>query len=145
MLGRLACDLVVPCASEHHIGERCTRRFHRIHSRFDAIIAVLVSLNMAVMAMYYNGMSDQFRNALDLANYVFLAIFALEMLVKHVALGVRGYWRRGSNAFDGCIVVGSVALLVMADAFPSLSAAKQVGDPGLSFLMRVVVGWESLL
>ena len=122
---QMMADLILPCQVDAD-DEPCCRRWHWIHSRFDTAIAVLVVLNLVVMAMYYNSMSNEFRNALDLANYAFLVLFAAEMVAKHIALGLSAYWKRAANAFDGCIVLGSVVLLVLAYLFPSLSAAKQV-------------------
>ena len=118
-------DVVVCCDPTENDGH-CTRRFHAVHSHFDTVIAVAVVANMAVMAMYYNGMSATYNSTLEWLNYGFLAFFGVEMAAKHIALGVTRYWKSASNAFDGIIVLGSCVLVLLAHEFPSLSAAKQV-------------------
>ena len=46
---------------------------------------------------------------LDVVNYVLTAVFAIEMVLKHIAYGARVYWRDYVNVFDGTIVVVSLA------------------------------------
>ena len=127
-LRRLATDVVVPCqpADDHNDSCGCQRRFHALHSRVDLAVSLLVVANMMVMAMYYDGMSDSFRDVLEVLNTGFLIVYVVEMLLKLVALGFHGYWSRSGNAIDGSIVVGSIVLLLLAALFPSMSAAKQV-------------------
>ena len=35
----------------------------------------------------------------------------LELVIKHIALGLLGYWRQGFNVLDGTIVAASIAEL----------------------------------
>ena len=42
------------------------------------------------------------------SNLVLTILFTIELLTKHVALGVLGYWRNGFNVLDGSIVLASV-------------------------------------
>lgn len=46
-------------------------------------------------------------------NLVLTILFTLEMLLKHVALGLLGYWSSGFNVLDGVIVVASLVDLVL--------------------------------
>ena len=41
-------------------------------------------------------------------NLVLTILFTLEMLLKHVALGMLGYWSNGFNVLDGVIVFASL-------------------------------------
>ena len=69
-----------------------------------------------------NTPESQFLALLDM---VFLALFSAEFAMKHVALGLCGYWKDGWNQLDGFIVVvGYFALL--ADAIPSLKALRGI-------------------
>lgn len=43
--------------------------------------------------------------ALEILNYIFTAIFGLEMLLKLLGLGPYGYIRDAFNLFDGFIVI----------------------------------------
>jgi len=45
---------------------------------------------------------------LQTTNLVLTILFTVELLIKHVALGVLGYWSNGFNALDGVIVVASL-------------------------------------
>ena len=42
---------------------------------------------------------------LEILNYIFTAVFAFEMLLKLVGLGVYGYIKDAFNLFDGFIVI----------------------------------------
>ena len=48
---------------------------------------------------------------LQSANLALSAIFMLELVIKHIALGLLGYWRQGFNVLDGIIVAASIAEL----------------------------------
>ena len=48
---------------------------------------------------------QEMTNVLEILNYIFTGIFALEMLLKLLALGVYGYIRDAFNLFDGAIVI----------------------------------------
>jgi hypothetical protein len=111
---------------------------HGIHSRMDAMVAVVVMLNMLVMAINYDGMGDYFHGILDTLNNTFLAMFAVEMVFKNIGLGMQRYWKSRNNFFDGSIVVGSCLLILLANLFPSLTAAQQVGHRG----RQGVCGWR---
>ena len=41
-------------------------------------------------------------------NLVLTILFTIEMVIKHVALGILGYWSNGFNALDGIIVIASL-------------------------------------
>ena len=43
-----------------------------------------------------------------MTNLVLTILFTVEMLLKHVALGVLGYWSSGFNVLDGFIVGASL-------------------------------------
>ena len=44
-------------------------------------------------------------DVLETTNYIFVSIFALEMLITVVGLGPTGYLSQGQNVFDGVIVI----------------------------------------
>lgn len=45
---------------------------------------------------------------MDVCNIALTAAFALEMALKHIGYGVRGYWSDSFNVFDGIIVIVSL-------------------------------------
>jgi len=59
-------------------------------------------------------MSDTQEQILDLSNVILTAIFAVEMVLKLLGLGFRGYVANRFNIFDGALViVGLIEILVL--------------------------------
>lgn len=56
-------------------------------------------------------------NAIDV---VCTVLFVIEMVVKHIAFGVRNYWRNGWNVLDGIVTLISLPAL-LSYFFPSMS------------------------
>ena len=67
---------------------------------FEKIIIVLIILNMIVMAITYEGCSEQLSNFLKSINYLFSIIFLIECVLKLFAYGVRPYFHISWNKFD---------------------------------------------
>ena len=59
-----------------------------MHSYFERIVILLIFLNIVVMAVIHNGISDEGRSAIETINNVFLAIFHVEAFIKILAFGV---------------------------------------------------------
>lgn len=96
-------------------------------SRFEGFITTCIVLNTVAMAVVHLGMSDDFKLVLEVLNYIFAAIFNMEMILKLFAMGwcyFQEYW----NWFDCFIVVGTdVGLLMnMLNVGASLSSATSV-------------------
>ena len=53
------------------------------------------------------------KDVLDAFNLVLTIVFALEMILKLVAYGCRGYWRDSFNTFDGIIVIVSLVEILL--------------------------------
>lgn len=66
------------------------------------------------------------KNCLDYAEYIFLAIFIGEMLIKMFAMGYKTYFASKFNRFDCIVIVGS--------AFEVIWAAVKGGSFGISVL-----------
>ena len=58
-----------------------------------------------------------------MANGILVGLFALEMAIKHVGLGVAVYWSDSFNRFDGIIVLTS--LLDVASALVDMGVNSQ--------------------
>lgn len=54
---------------------------------FDHIITFFIILNTVVMSMKFHNMSADLEEFASIANYVFAAVFNLEMFMKLIALG----------------------------------------------------------
>nr|XP_016928398.1 sodium channel protein 60E isoform X5 [Drosophila suzukii] len=74
---------------------------------FELAITLCIVLNTAFLAMEHHGMSESFRNALDVGNKVFTSIFTFECIVKLMALS-KDFFLCGWNIFDLLIVTASL-------------------------------------
>jgi len=87
------------------------RRFRSIHSNFESFIIGCISANVAVMLTEFYDQPYWWSEVVKVINYVFLAIFTLEMVIKLVAMSLKYYIRSWWNVFDAIIVIGSLVLL----------------------------------
>ncbi|XP_017482425.1 PREDICTED: sodium channel protein 60E [Rhagoletis zephyria] len=74
---------------------------------FELAITLCIVLNTAFLAMEHHGMSENFRNALDVGNKVFTSIFTFECIIKLMALS-KDFFLCGWNIFDLIIVTASL-------------------------------------
>jgi hypothetical protein len=94
--------------------------FHSVRTfidrpEFDGFIMFIIVLNTIALGIDAYKIEDnvELMNVLDTANYVFTAIFALEMVVKLVGLGPKRYAKDGFNVFDAIIVLFSLIELIL--------------------------------
>ena len=76
--------------------------------RFDASITVVIIFNTILMMSQHHAASSGFVKASEILEYVFLGCFAVEMAIKHIGYGFRGYWSSKQNVVDGLIVFTGV-------------------------------------
>ncbi|CAF5152636.1 unnamed protein product, partial [Rotaria magnacalcarata] len=72
---------------------------------FNHIIFSAIIINTLSMTIEYHGQPESLTNALEYSNYVFLILFAIEMLCKIIAGGIFKYISNPLNIFDGSIVI----------------------------------------
>ena len=89
---------------------------------FEFSIIALIIINTIVMAAEFDGMSDATVEAFDAINYLLTVSFAVEMIIKLIALGFSGYREDAMNVFDGTIVV-----LSFVEIFVTLATGAQGG------------------
>ena len=75
----------------------------------EHIILCVILINAAIIFAQESGVDSL---ALSVADLVCTLIFIIEMVVKHIEYGVRGYWRDGWNRLDGVLVILSLPSLV---------------------------------
>ena len=80
------------------------RLFERIFLNEKFIFAIIL-LNAAVI---FAEESDVESIALNIIDIVCTFIFIIEMIVKHIHLGFRTYWKSGWNRLDGILVILSL-------------------------------------
>ena len=96
-------------------GPPWVRKLHTFVSYpwFGHFITFVIVLNTIVMGMERFPSDVAYVHALETANLVFTIIFAVEMVLKLVGLGLRGYVSDAFNIFDGVVVVISLVDLIM--------------------------------
>lgn len=76
---------------------------------FEFAIMICIIFNIVTMAMVYDGMSDQYSDALDNINLGFTVVFVVELVLKLIAYELQ-YFQVSWNIFDFCIVFLSTLL-----------------------------------
>jgi len=69
---------------------------------------IVIGLNLLVLMMSHDGMSDDWVLGLYVANCTFTAIFFVEFVIKIIGFTPKGYFSDGWNIFDFIIVIGSL-------------------------------------
>lgn len=72
-------------------------------------ILLVILLNTVILFLQEIGFKSPTINVIDAACTVF---FIIEMVMKHIQLGVRGYWASGWNRMDGILVILSIPALI---------------------------------
>jgi hypothetical protein len=107
---------------------------------FGNTFVVFIFVNTIVLAMEYDGMSEEYSNALSQINLILTIAFMAEMALKVVGMGVLDYVADSFNVFDAFVVLISIVEL-------SLS-----GSGGLSALrafrilrvLKLIRSWTNL-
>ncbi|CAF1490715.1 unnamed protein product [Adineta ricciae] len=91
----------------------CRRILARyVHSKyFELIIFCAIIINTLSMSVEYHGQPQRLTNILEHVNYVFVALFTIEMILKILADGCWTYVKSPLNIFDCTIVIISLVEL----------------------------------
>ncbi|XP_046400704.1 voltage-dependent T-type calcium channel subunit alpha-1I [Ischnura elegans] len=98
------------------------------HKYFQRGILFAILINTLSMGIEYHEQPEMLTAAVEVSNFVFSAIFAVEMMLKITAEGPFGYISNGFNVFDGVIVVLSIVELCQT------FLGEKGGSSGLSVL-----------
>lgn len=79
------------------------------HTLFEQIIFLFILLNAIVIYLEVSGFESAILTGLD---YTCTLIFLVEMGLKQIAFGIRGYWKKGWNKLDGVLVLLSLPSLL---------------------------------
>ncbi|EDW02408.1 GH19909 [Drosophila grimshawi] len=103
------CDRCVHCCADYESWLQFQNCLYKVvrDPLFELAITLCIVLNTAFLAMEHHGMSESFRNALDVGNKVFTSIFTFECIVKLMALS-KDFFLCGWNIFDLIIVTASL-------------------------------------
>jgi hypothetical protein len=81
---------------------------------FEYFMLALILLNTVCLAIQHHGQSEDMTRILNYMNYLFTALFTVEMIFKLIAFKPRNYCRDPWNIFDGIIVIGSLIDVFLA-------------------------------
>ncbi|XP_017837451.1 sodium channel protein 60E isoform X2 [Drosophila busckii] len=103
------CDRCIHCCADYESWLQFQNCLYKVvrDPLFELAITLCIVLNTAFLAMEHHGMSESFRNALDVGNKVFTSIFTFECIVKLMALS-KDFFLCGWNIFDLIIVTASL-------------------------------------
>jgi hypothetical protein len=80
---------------------------------FTTCMDCVVVINILLLAMVHAGMPDALGRTIQFGNYACTGLFAMEMVIKLVGLGFRGYCEDKMNLLDGSVVLASVAEIIV--------------------------------
>ena len=115
---------------------------------FSNLATGMVLVNMTLMCMPYEGMSDEYAIKLEDASTAITIAFMVEMALKLCGLGCGGYWADGWNVLDGTIVlISTVDLAVEMLAMNSeinLSFLRILRMLRVLRVLRLMKSWSGL-
>ena len=82
---------------------------------FEKAIIFIILLNTVILAIHWPAMNKELEQGLQVLNYCFTVLFALEALIKIIGLGPQRWWFDKFNVFDAIIVVISIFELGLQD------------------------------
>ena len=131
-------DAVVGAALGHHVGglknneaaaamaaidkeyqeaELATAFRHLVnHPYFDTFIMSCITINSLMMISSHYDPAEWYVDTMYHLESAFVIIFIVEFSLKHIALGIGGYWGETWNRLDGFIVLSSIVELIMVEA-----------------------------
>ena len=116
---------------------------------FDNVITLFIVFNTFALMAEYEGQSEGEQAVLKIFNYIFTAIFTLEMVLKLLGLGLRPYFYDNFNTFDFVVVWISLVELGMelsgGAAGSGLSALRSFRLMRVFKLMRSWKGLRDLM
>jgi hypothetical protein len=94
--------------------------------------------NTIVLGLDRYPITDKQQRKLEILNLTFYAIFAFEMVVKLVGLGIKQYVRDGYNIFDFIIVfVSTIDVIISESNHIKISGSKAILSLRTFRLLRV--------
>ncbi|ORC93271.1 putative calcium channel protein [Trypanosoma theileri] len=83
------------------LGNIISRFLHRVvtHVVFEVVMACILFFNLITMSLYWYGNSSKQEDALDALQYVWVAFFTVELILRLAAHGIRAF-SRWSFCFD---------------------------------------------
>ena len=115
--------------------------------KFVVFIVILILLNSAVLATEHYNQPEWLTEFQNIANVVFTIVFALEMILTMIGLGIKGYFADNFNKFDSIIVLISVIDLIItytSDSDNASSGITVLRSFRLLRIFKLVKSWVTL-
>merc|ERR1719397_2379469 len=106
--------------------------------RFNEFVLLVIMLNTITLAIYWPTITSETENVLEILNYLFTLFFTIEMIIKLIGLGFKGYVADNWNVFDGLIVIVSVIESLSSLANPSADGGGAISALRAFRLLRVL-------
>eukprot|EP00049_Salpingoeca_infusionum_P014061 m.261974 g.261974 ORF g.261974 m.261974 type:complete len:2012 (+) comp15585_c0_seq2:444-6479(+) len=131
-------------------GHSCWARFRRksyrmvTHSYFEAFIIVMIVWSSAMLALEDARLPSRptLAQALFYCDIVFSVVFGLELILKLIGLGPKGYFSSGWNVIDFVVVVVSIVSLAAINS--NLGALRAVRTLRALRPLRAISRWENM-
>ena len=112
---------------------------------FYWVVLFLVALNTIIIATVHHNMPPIWKNFNRAAEYIFLGLFSLELLLKLYGLGARTYFRSSFNKFDFIVIMGSLFEVIYGFFNPDVSFGFSVMRAlKLLRIFKITSAWSSL-
>ncbi|XP_024081994.1 voltage-dependent calcium channel type A subunit alpha-1 isoform X1 [Cimex lectularius] len=111
---------------------------------FYWFVIVLVFFNTVCVAVEHYGQPKYLTKFLYYAEYAFLGLFMMEMLVKMYALGARIYFESAFNRFDCVVICGSIFEVVWSEVKSGSFGLSVLRALRLLRIFKVTKYWSSL-
>ncbi|XP_076674539.1 calcium voltage-gated channel subunit cacophony isoform X11 [Andrena cerasifolii] len=112
--------------------------------KFYWFVIVLVFFNTVCVAVEHYGQPQWLTDFLYFAEFVFLALFMLEMFVKMYALGPRTYFESSFNRFDCVVISGSIFEVIWSEVKSGSFGLSVLRALRLLRIFKVTKYWKSL-
>ncbi|XP_076756209.1 calcium voltage-gated channel subunit cacophony isoform X21 [Xylocopa sonorina] len=112
--------------------------------KFYWFVIVLVFFNTVCVAVEHHKQPQWLTDFLYFAEFVFLALFMLEMFIKVYALGPRTYFDSSFNRFDCVVISGSIFEVIWSEVKSGSFGLSVLRALRLLRIFKVTKYWKSL-
>ncbi|CAK9821795.1 Voltage-dependent calcium channel type A subunit alpha-1 [Anthophora retusa] len=112
--------------------------------KFYWFVIVLVFFNTVCVAVEHYGQPQWLTDFLYFAEFVFLALFMMEMFIKVYALGPRTYFDSSFNRFDCVVISGSIFEVIWSEVKSGSFGLSVLRALRLLRIFKVTKYWKSL-
>lgn len=106
-------------------------------SYFDGFLVFCILGNIVILALNYDGSSENYVSILEFINYLFTGVFLVEFLLKISAFGTSLYFQSNWNLFDLFIVISSIIEILLSNILKTSHSFLRIG-PQIIRIFRVL-------